>query len=137
LASPAEDLTAVEAPPPPARPVRRIVRSFRFAFAGLRVLVRGQPNVWVHLALAALALALAVLLHLSPAELAIVILTIGLVLTAEAVNTALESACDTISPTYHPLIRQAKDVAAAAVLLAALTALGVALALFLPALLRR
>jgi diacylglycerol kinase (ATP) len=129
LASPAKDLEA------PSRPLRRIVRSFRFAFAGLAVLVRTQPNAWVHVALAALALALSFLLRLSPGELALVILTIGVVLTAEAVNTALESVCDLVSPGYHPLVKRAKDLSAAAVLISAIAALGVAAALFLPRLL--
>ena len=130
MASPARDLEA------PARPLRRIVRSFRFAFAGLHVLVRTQPNTWVHIALAAVALALSFLLALSPAEIALVILTIGLVLTAEAVNTAVESVCDLVSPGYHPLVKRAKDLSAAAVLISAAAALGVAAALFLPRLLR-
>jgi diacylglycerol kinase (ATP) len=130
LASPARDLEA------PSRPLRRIVRSFAFAFAGLVALVRTQPNAWVHVALAALALALSFLLALSPAEVAMVILTIGLVLAIEAVNTAIEAVCDLVSPGYHPLVKRAKDVSAAAVLIAALAAVGVALALFLPRLLR-
>jgi diacylglycerol kinase (ATP) len=130
LASPARDLEA------PARPLRRIVRSFKFAFAGLHTLVRTQPNAWVHLALAALALALSVVLRLPPDEIATVILTIGLVLSAEAINTALESVCDLVSPGYHPLVKRAKDLSAAAVLLSAMAALGVAIALFLPRLLR-
>ena len=130
MASPARDLEA------PARPLRRIVRSFKFAFAGLRALVRTQPNAWVHLALAALALALAFLLALPPAEVALIILTIGLVLATEAVNTAVEAVCDLVSPGYHPLVKRAKDLSAAAVLLSAVAAVGVALALFAPRLLR-
>jgi diacylglycerol kinase len=94
-----------------------------------------QPNTWVHVALAAVALALSFLLGLSPAEVGLVLLTIGLVLAVEAVNTAIEAVCDLVSPGYHPLVKQAKDVSAAAVLLAALAALGVALALFGPRLL--
>ena len=130
MASPAKDLEA------PSRPLRRIVRSFKFAFAGLTALVRTQPNAWVHVALAALALGLSLVLRLSPVEIAVVILTIGLVLTAEAVNTALESVCDLVSPGYHPLVKKAKDLSAAAVLISAVAAIGVALAVFLPPLLR-
>jgi diacylglycerol kinase (ATP) len=141
LASPAKDLEAPSASPAedlaaPSRPLRRIIRSFGFAFAGLAVLVRTQPNAWVHLALAALALALAVALRLPASDLAVIVLTIGLVLTAEAVNTAIESVCDLVSPGYHPLVKKAKDLSAAAVLLSALAAVGVALALFVPRLLR-
>jgi diacylglycerol kinase len=87
-------------------------------------------------ALAALALAVSVVLGLSAAEVALVILTIGLVLAVEAINTAVEAVCDLVSPDYHPLVRRAKDVSAAAVLIAAVAALGVALALFVPRLLK-
>jgi diacylglycerol kinase (ATP) len=135
LASPVR--SDLDAPPTTAaRPLRRIVRSFHFAFAGLAVLVRTQPNAWVHVALAALALALSFLLGLSPADIALVILTIGLVLAVEAINTAVEAVCDLVSPGYHPLVKQAKDVSAAAVLISAVAAVGVAAALFLARLLR-
>ena len=110
----------------------RIVRSFGFAFEGLIVLVRTQPNFWVHVVAAAAALGLGVVLRLSPAELALIVLTAGVVLVVEALNTCLETLCDLVSPTYHPLIKKAKDVGAAAVLIAALAAVGVAALLFLP-----
>jgi diacylglycerol kinase (ATP) len=99
-------------------------------------LVRTQPNAWVHVALAALALALSFVLALSAAEIALVLLTIGLVLTAEAINTAIEAVCDLVSPGYHPLVKRAKDLSAAAVLISAVAAIGVAVVLFLPRLLR-
>ena len=130
MASPASRLE--ETTPGAARPARRIIRSFRFAFAGLGYLALTQPNAWVHIALAGLALGLSVLLRLSPAEIALVVLTIGLVLAAEAANTAVEAVCDLVSPGYHPLVRRAKDVAAAGVLIAALAAVGVAIVLFGP-----
>ena len=115
--------------------MRRVVRSFGYAYAGLITLLRTQPNVWVHLAAAAAALAISILLRLSLAEIALVALTIGLVLVTEAFNTVLETLCDVVSPSFHPLIKRAKDVSAAAVLLAALVAVAVAALLFLPRLL--
>jgi diacylglycerol kinase (ATP) len=115
--------------------VRRIARSFGYAFEGLWVILRTQPNFWVHLFLAALALTLAIALRLSGAEMAILIVTIAMVLVVEALNTVVETICDLVSPGYHPLVKRAKDVSAAAVLLAALGAIGVAAALFLPRLL--
>ena len=68
-------------------------------------------------------------------ELAILLLTIGFVLVLEALNTALEALVDLASPEYHPLAKIAKDVAAAAVLIAAITAVLVGLVLLLPRLL--
>ncbi|MDQ3809658.1 MAG: diacylglycerol kinase family protein [Chloroflexota bacterium] len=114
------------------RPLRRIARSFGFAFAGLAAVLRTTPNFWVHLGAALLAVAVSVLLRLSPGELALVILAIGLVLVVEAFNTALEALADVASPEYHPLIKRAKDISAAAVLISALTAVVVAAVLFLP-----
>jgi diacylglycerol kinase (ATP) len=112
--------------------LRRVVRSFGYAFDGLGVMLRTQPNFLVHLGAALLALGLGLLLRLSWGELALIVLTVGLVLVVECVNTALESVCDLVSPGFHPLVRRAKDVSAAAVLLSALASLGVAALLFGP-----
>jgi diacylglycerol kinase (ATP) len=111
---------------------RRVLRSFGYAGAGLAAILLTTPNFWVHLLGAAVALLISLLLGLPPFELALVVLTIGLVLAAEAFNTALEALGDVASPDYHPLIKRAKDVSAAAVLIAALTAVGVAGLLWLP-----
>jgi diacylglycerol kinase len=113
----------------------RRLRSFGYAFDGLRWLVRTQPNFRIHLVIAALTVLVALVLHLSPAEFGLLALTIGLVLALEACNSALEALCDVASPTHHPLIGVAKDVSAAAVLMAALSAVLVGLALFAPRLL--
>jgi diacylglycerol kinase len=110
----------------------RIVRSFGFAVEGLIVLVRTQPNFWVHVVAAAAALGLGVVLRLSPPELALIVLTAGVVLVVEALNTCLETLCDLVSPTHHPLVKKCKDVSAAAVLISAVAAVGVAALLFLP-----
>ncbi len=64
----------------------------------------------------------AALLRLPPAAWAVLALAIGMVLFAELLNTAVEAVVDLVSPDEHPLAKQAKDVAAAAVLVAALTA---------------
>jgi len=110
----------------------RILRSFGYAFEGLATIVRTQPNFWVHVIAACLALVLGVVLRLSPGELALVVLSITLVLVVESVNTGIETMCDLISPAHHPLIKRAKDVSAAAVLIAAAGAVVIALLLFGP-----
>jgi diacylglycerol kinase len=116
--------------------VRRIVRSFGYAFEGLATIVRTQPNFWVHVAAAIAALVLGGLLRLSPVELALIVLSIGLVLVVESVNTAIESMCDLISPGHDPLIKRAKDISAASVLIAAAAALVLGVLLFGPPLVR-
>ncbi len=78
------------------------------------------------------ALGLGLVLRLSPPEMALIVLTVGTVLVVEAINTCLETMCDLVSPTYHPLVKKCKDVSAAAVLISALAAVGVAALLFLP-----
>jgi diacylglycerol kinase len=114
------------------RHLARIVRSFGYAFEGLATIVRTQPNFWVHVCAACAALVLGVLLHLSPVELAIVVLSITLVLVVEAVNSGIETMCDLISPGHHPQIKRAKDISAAAVLIAAAGAVTLALLLYGP-----
>ena len=113
----------------------RVVRSFGYAAEGVATMVRTQPNFCVHLLAAAVASSLGLALRLSPAELALLVLTIALVLVAEMINTAVETVCDLVSPGHHPLVKRAKDVCAAAVLLAAFAAVMVAALLFAPRLL--
>jgi diacylglycerol kinase len=95
-------------------------------------MVGTQPNFVVHIAAAVLALALAVGLRLSTAEVALIVLTIALVLVIECINTVLETVCDLVSPEFHPLVKRAKDVSAGAVLIGAIAAVVVALLLFGP-----
>lgn len=120
-------------PPVPKSPSR--LASLRHALRGLARLLATQPNARIHVLLACVATALGVWLGLSPTEWAVLALTVGLVLAAEALNTALELAVDLASPQWHALARDAKDVAAAGVLLASLAALAVGGFLFIPKLL--
>ncbi len=115
-----------------AQGARRTLRSFGYAFEGIAALFRTQPNTWVLLGAAVLALAFAFLLRLPPHEVALVCLAIGLVFAAEAANTAVEALADLVSPAFHPLVKRAKDVAASGVLISAMCAVGVALAVFGP-----
>jgi diacylglycerol kinase (ATP) len=115
-----------------ARTIARVARSFKFAFDGMVTVTRTQPNFVIHLVAAAVALGTGVLLRLSNAELALIVLTIGVVLACEALNTAVEAVCDAVSPTYHPLIKRAKDASAAAVLITAIGAVVIAVLVFIP-----
>lgn len=95
----------------------------------------GQPNFRIQLALGALALALAGLLRVSPGEWLALILVSLAVLLMEMLNTVIEAVVDLASPDYHPLAKVAKDVAAGAVLIAALASLVVGAYIFVPRLL--
>lgn len=106
--------------------------SFGFAFKGLVTLIRTQPNARIHV-LATVAVVIAgCYFPLQASEWLWLIGAMAGVWITEALNTALEFLTDLVSPDYHPLAGHAKDVAAAAVLLAAITAVVVGLIIFVP-----
>ncbi len=107
-----------------------LLRSFGYALAGLKELVRRQRNAQIHVVLTLVACSAGWAWGLTRLEWMILVLAIGLVLGLEAVNTAVEAVVDLVSPQFHPLAKLAKDVAAGGVLLAALCTLVVALLLF-------
>jgi diacylglycerol kinase (ATP) len=107
-------------------------KSFAYAFRGLRILFKTQPNFWMHAFFATVTVFFGIMLHISRIEWMLIVFAIGLVVTAEAFNTAVEIDIDLTSPTYHPYARDTKDVAAAAVLLSTLTAVSIGLLIFIP-----
>jgi diacylglycerol kinase (ATP) len=111
--------------------------SFRHAFAGCWHLLRSQQNAWIHACATVAVVVVGVWLGLGPVEWAVIVLAIGLVWMAEFVNTALEAVVDLASPDLHPLARIGKDVAAAAVLVGAVTAVLVGLLVLGPPLWHR
>ncbi len=102
--------------------VRKVLRSFRFASEGIVALFRYENNAKVHLLAAVAVVAVGYWLKLNRIEWAILLTQIGLVWTAEGVNTAIEKLCDVVSPGLHPQIKAVKDIASGAVMLTALTA---------------
>lgn len=106
--------------------------SFQAAWRGLDYLIRTQPNVWVELAAVVVVCAFGIWLRISGLEWALLVLTFGAILALEAVNTAIETAVDLASPHYHVLAKVAKDTAAAALLLAVFSSMGVAAFIFGP-----
>ena len=120
--------------PLPARPgrLRRRAASFGHALRGVGAALRSEVHLQFHAAATVAVLALGWWLGLRPSEWALVALAVGGVWTAELLNTAVEALTDLASPGYHPLAGRAKDVAAGAVLLAALAALAVGALVFGP-----
>ncbi|TXT36369.1 MAG: diacylglycerol kinase [Planctomycetota bacterium] len=106
---------------------RSLWHSFACAFAGLRDVVRSGRNAKIHVVIALAVVAAGFCLKITRTEWAILLLTIGAVFAAEAANTALESVVDLVSPDHHDLARRAKDCAAGAVLVMAITAVAVGL----------
>jgi diacylglycerol kinase len=109
-----------------------VIRSFGYAGEGLWVMLRTQPNFLVHTCAAIVALALGVVVGLSLSEFALIIAIIALVLIVECLNTVLETVCDLVSPGYHPLVKRAKDISAAAVLIGALASVAIAILVYGP-----
>lgn len=107
-------------------------RSFVNAGRGLMVFWKTTPNAWIQTAIMLLALVLAWHFGVEKSEWLALILASGLVLAAEAFNTAIEIDINLTSPGYHPYAKDTKDVAAGAVLIASLIAAVVGLVIFIP-----
>ena len=112
--------------------MRSRLASFAYALAGLGQVMLREPNARIHLAVTGLALGASVLLGLSREDWRWILAMIALVWIAEIVNTALETLCDTLHPAQAEGIRIAKDLAAGAVLVAAVAAAVIGLLTFWP-----
>jgi len=113
------------------------LESFRFAWAGIAHVFRSQRNFRVHVTVAVLVGALGLWVGLPATSWAVLAITVGIVLVAEIFNTAAEALVDLVSPDYHPLAKQVKDLTAGAVLVFALVAVAVGLLVLGPPLLVR
>ena len=116
---------------------RSIIHSFANALAGIVRMIQTERNAKVHVIVAVGVVTIAAVLNLKPIEWAILILTIGVVLAAEAINTAVEAVVDFVSPEFHDLAKVAKDSTAAAVLIVAIAAVVVGILILGPPLLDR
>ncbi len=104
--------------------------SFNYAAEGVIHALRTQRNLWIHFTIAAAVLVAAVAFGVSRLELMVLLLAITFVLVAELVNTAIEAAVDVASTSFDPMAKLAKDIAAGAVLIAALNAVAVGYLVF-------
>lgn len=114
-------------PGPAGRPglLRRRAASFGHAFRGVGAALRSELHLQFHAGASAVVLGLGLYFGLNATEWALVALAVAGVWAAELFNTAVETLTNLVSPDYHPLAGKTKDVAAGAVLLAALGALAV------------
>ncbi len=111
---------------------RKRAKSFVYAFAGIKMLLKNEHNAWIHSAIAVCVIICGFLFNLSSYEWIHIIICIGIVLMAEAFNTAIETLADKVNPEQDPIIKKTKDVAAGAVLLVSLMAIAVGLIIFIP-----
>jgi len=108
------------------------LRSTTHALRGLGIFLRTTHNSWLHIFFSILAIYLGFMFRISEMEWIAIILAIGLVIVAEALNTAFEIDINLTCPDYHPYARDTKDVAAGAVLVAVLVSGIIGLIVFLP-----
>lgn len=108
------------------------IKSATHAWRGVMLLFKTTHNAWLHLFFAFLAIFLGFFFSISHTEWLAIVFAIGIVIVAEAFNTAIEIDIDLTSPEYHPYARDTKDVAAGAVLLAAIMAAIIGIIIFLP-----
>lgn len=109
---------------------RSLIKSFNYAIDGIIYSLRTQRNMRIHFVIAVVVLASGLLVRISRLEFLVLLFSIALVMMAELINTAIESAIDVVTTTFDPLAKIAKDVAAAAVLIASLNAVFVGYLVF-------
>jgi diacylglycerol kinase len=112
--------------------IKKRLLSFPYAFNGLRILFREEHNSRIHLLAAIIAIIAGFIFNISALEWIAIILSIGMVFAFEILNSALENLADFASPGKNDLIKKAKDLSAAAVLVSAIAALTVGIIVFLP-----
>ncbi|SEA17590.1 diacylglycerol kinase family protein [Pedobacter hartonius] len=112
--------------------MRRLVKSFGYALSGITYTVKTQMNFRIHLAIILLVGIAGWYFRLSAAEWVWIVLTIGLVLVAELLNTAIELLVDLVSPGFDVQAGRVKDIAAGAVLVAAGISVVTGLIIFVP-----
>jgi diacylglycerol kinase (ATP) len=117
---------------PPDGLWRRRVASFGHAFRGVGAALRSEVHLRFHAVATVAIIGLGFYYSISRVEWALVAISVACVWSAELMNTAIEALTDLASPAYHPLAGKAKDVAAGAVLLAALGAVVVGALVFGP-----
>jgi len=107
-------------------------KSFTYAWSGIKELLRTEHNTWVHLFITIITVTLGLIFKLAIGEWAALIICMTMVWTAEIFNTCIEKLLDFISTDRHPQIKNIKDMAAAAVLIASWAAVIVGAIIFIP-----
>ncbi|MCQ6273640.1 diacylglycerol kinase family protein [Bacillus sp. V3B] len=111
---------------------RGLLRPFTFAIVGILHALRNERNMKIHTVVVVIVMILGLLYRLSTVEWMFIIFAIGGVLALELINTALERVVDLVTKNFHPLAKQAKDVAAGAVFIYAIVSVLIGCIIFLP-----
>lgn len=112
--------------------IKKRIKSFGYAFAGLKVLFQHEHNSWIHAVAAICVIVAGFLFRISYVEWIAVLIVIGMVFSAEIFNSSLERIADYIQPKRDERIRDIKDLGSAAVLVTAIIAAAIGIMIFLP-----
>lgn len=112
--------------------IAKRLKSFVFAFNGLKILFKEEHNALIHLVATIVVISASIVFDLNTNEWIAIIFSIGFVLTAEIFNTAIENIADFLTTEKNEKIKKIKDLSAAAVFISAITALSIGLMVFLP-----
>jgi diacylglycerol kinase (ATP) len=112
--------------------MKKRIQSFGYAGRGIRLVFSSEANMKIHLAVTLVVVICGFYFQISIFEWIACLLCIGLVFSAEMINTAIENVVDLTSPDFHELAGKAKDIAAGAVLICAIISVIIGLSIFLP-----
>ncbi|WP_442595009.1 diacylglycerol kinase family protein [Neobacillus sp. D3-1R] len=110
----------------------RMSQTFKFAIEGMITCVIQERNFRIHIFISILVIAAAILLSISKTEWILILIAIGGMMVLEMMNSAIERVVDLVTNEYHPLAKQAKDIAAGAVLIYALLSVIIGIMIFGP-----
>ncbi len=108
------------------------ILSFKYALEGIWAAFKEEPNLKIHFIISVLVMLLGFYLKISKFDWIVIVITIGIVISVELTNTAIEVVVDSFTGTYHPGAKKAKDISAGAVLIVSIMAAVVGLLVFLP-----
>ncbi len=112
--------------------IHKILRKFGYAIKGLRVSIKEEKSLVIHLLIAFITIVISIVLQLNPTSWAIIIVVIGIVISSELINTTIENLVDMVSFKFNFSAKKIKDVAAASTLILAICSIIVALLVFVP-----
>lgn len=112
--------------------IKRLFKSFRYAINGLIRIFKEEQNLKIQAFLGLIALLLAWFFRIEKIELLLIVISIGLVLLMETINSAVERVTDVLRPRINDYVKEIKDITAAAVMLASFISLIIGIIIFWP-----
>lgn len=112
--------------------IKKLINSFKFAFSGCKLTFQAEQNMKIHTIIALLVLILGVVFEISHVEWMFLVIVIGLVISAEIINTSIENLVDLVTLEHREKARVAKDTSAAFVLILSGVAVIIGLIIFIP-----